>query len=102
MKTTENIMESSVEGFLKMIFNFMGMFDDATQAAIDADMSESFMTNCELRDFINDSYLKLDQLYHKVKKSGRVSTEERNSARMLVKETYKMIVVHELYVFDNE
>lgn len=92
MEKTEWILDCSIEKILEILFYYMGMFDDATQLAEDSKVS----------DFIASSYNEIDALYHKVKNSGTVTPAERNSARITIKETYKMIVLFNLYDFTNE
>ncbi len=85
------ILNCSIEEFLKILSHYIGIFDDATQLTKDD----------KARDFINSSHNELDQLYHNVKNSGIVTPQELNSARMTIKDTFKMIVVLDIYNFES-
>ena len=79
------IMDCSTDQFLEIVFYYLGMFDDAQQLASDNNKTG-------LLDFLSSSYNDLEKIFNEVKQSGNVSLEQRNSARMTIKETYKMIV----------
>ena len=86
MKKSTFILDCDTEELLKTILHHLQEFDDAMQSATD-------IKKPKVADYISDSYNKLDKLYHQFKKTGKASKWDRNSVRMLIKETNKMIVV---------
>lgn len=81
MKKNASIMESSIENLLEIIIEQLFRFKNATQLTEDK----------KTQEWIDSSVTELDEYYHKIKKSGKASTPDRNSIRLICKETYRMI-----------
>lgn len=79
-------MNCSIDELLEILLHHLHEFDDAMQPASD-------LGKHKVADYISDSYDKLEKLYNQFKKTGKASKWDRNAARMLIKETNKMIVV---------
>jgi len=87
MKKKEKwIMDCDIEELLQIILQYLQELDDAMQSA-------SELNKPKVSEYISDSYDKLEKLYRQFQKTGKASRWDRNSARMLIKETNKMIVV---------
>lgn len=86
MRKSTFILDCDIEELLKTILHHLQEFDDAMQPAND-------LNKPKVVEYIRDSYDKLEIFYNQFKKTGKASKWDRNSARMLIKETTKMIVV---------
>ena len=86
MKKSTFILDCDIEELLKTLLHHLQEFDDAMQSASD-------LSKPKVLDYIVDSYNKLELLYFQFKNTGKASRWDRNQARMLIKETTKMIVV---------
>jgi len=86
MRKSTFILDCDIEELLKTISESLVQIEDAQQVV-------SEMNKPKVSEYLEDSLIKLDFLYHQFKNSGKASKWDRNAARMLIKETNKMIVV---------
>jgi protein subunit release factor A len=80
------IMDCDIEELLKTISHYLNEFNENMKEA-------AVIGKPDAAVFISDSYDKLDKLYNQFKKTRKASNRDRNSARLLIKETVKMISV---------
>lgn len=86
MKKSTFILDCDIDELLKTISHYLEEFDDGMKSA-------AAVPNLQAAQFISDSIDKLSKLYRQFKKTGKASKWDRNTARMLIKETIKIIVV---------
>lgn len=89
MEKNANIMESSIKDLLELIRFYILRFENATQLTKDEKTAEN----------IDSSVTELDTYLHKIKNTNNASSMDRNSIRLICKETYKIIplvVINEL------
>jgi len=86
MKENANIMESSIEDLLELLRFYMLRFENATQLTKDDKTAE----------YIDASVTELDKYLHKIKDLGNATVPDRNSIRLICKETYRLIPVEVL------
>jgi nitrous oxide reductase len=85
-KKSDWIMDCDTEELLKIIAESLAKIEDAQQVV-------SEMDKPKVLDYLTDSQVKLDKLYHQFKLEGKASQWDRNQARKIIKETNKVIVV---------
>ena len=77
-----SIMDSTLDELTEICLKFLSRFDDFQQKAGDE-------RKYEMMQYFTDSYNKLEKFFLKIKK-GVFLDSNRNSLRMLIKETEKM------------
>lgn len=80
------ILDCDIETLLETINHYLEEFDDGMKSA-------AAIPDLLTAQYISDSIDKLQKFYFQFKKTGKASKWDRNSARMIIKETIKIIVI---------
>lgn len=86
MEKGKYIMDCGIDDLVKTTSHYIEEFHDALEIA-------KTLNKPKVQEYVYDSYIKLIAFNELFKDSGIASTEDRNTCRMLIKETNKMIVI---------